>query len=186
MASDDRQITAVAPDGSLYPIDKMEAHRIGALHLAISAFIFAPNAQGDDELLIQRRAPGKYHCGGLWANSCCSHPDWGETVADAAHRRLSEEMGQRTELTQTAVIDYRAEVGQGLIENERVHIFIGRLPSQKVKLAPDPMEVSETRWDSVENLMQDAADHPENYAPWFRIYLSRWNELELSTKAATA
>ena len=76
-------IPAIAADESLYPIEKIEAHRLGVLHQAVSIFVFC----GAD-LLVQRRAAGKYHCGGLWANSCCSHPHWGETLQDCAERRL--------------------------------------------------------------------------------------------------
>lgn len=176
---DDRLITAILPDGSYAPIDKMEAHRVGALHLAISIFIFAPDASGNDCLLLQRRADSKYHCGGLWANSCCTHPDWGEEIAAAADRRLEEEIGLRTPLTPTTIIDYRADVGAGLIEHERVHVFTGRLPSQQTDAKPNPDEVSGIRWATVDALTREAEDAPERLTPWFRIYLSRWGELGL-------
>ena len=176
---DDRLITAILPDGALAPIDKMEAHRIGAQHLAISIFVFAPDAAGKDALLIQRRADSKYHCGGMWANTCCTHPDWGEEISAAADRRLEEELGLRAPLTPTTVIDYRADVGAGLIENERVQVFVGRLDSQDVAVAPNPAEVSEVRWGSVDALLQEAQTTPERLTPWFRIYLSRWAELGL-------
>jgi len=176
---DDRVITAVAPDRSLHPIRKMEAHRIGALHLAVSVFIFAPDAAGRDALLLQRRAAGKYHCGGLWANSVCSHPDWREDVATAAARRTTEELGLSTPLTETAVIEYRADVGAGLVEHERVHVFRGRLPSLDAPFAPAPAEVAATRWETLEDLKAEAKARPDLFAPWFRIYLKRWDELGL-------
>ena len=69
-------------------MDKMAAHRCGVLHRAFSVFIF--NAKG--QLLLQQRAFNKYHSGGLWTNTCCSHPRPGEFTLDAAHRRLQEEM----------------------------------------------------------------------------------------------
>lgn len=176
----ERLITGVADGGALYPIAKLAAHRAGALHLAVSIFIFAPGPDGTEALLIQRRAAGKYHCGGLWANACCSHPDWGEDIAAAAERRLREELGLDLPLRQTATLDYRADVGAGLIENERVHVFSGRLQAPDAPISPDPEEVSETRWTSLADVSRDAADHPARYAPWFLIYLSRWAELNLA------
>ena len=96
----------------------MQAHRSGQLHLAVSVFLFC-----GDEMLIQRRAIGKYHCGGLWANSCCTHPHWGETLAAAARRRMWEELGVWLRLSAGATLTYRARVGKGLIEHERVQLF---------------------------------------------------------------
>ena len=72
--------------------EKMEAHQKGLLHRAFSIFVF--NSGG--EMLMQQRAPGKYHSGGLWTNACCSHPQPGEKTDAAARRRLKEEMGFET------------------------------------------------------------------------------------------
>ena len=116
-------IPAIADDGSLYRIGKLEAHRLGARHLAVSVFVFS-----GDRLLIQRRADHKYHCGGQWANTCCTHPHWGELPERCAQRRLFEEVGLQPPLEPRAVVEYRADVGNGLIEHERVHVFRGTLP----------------------------------------------------------
>lgn len=165
-------IPGIAPDGSLYPIEKMEAHRLGVLHLAISAFVFS-----GDRLLIQRRALTKYHCGGQWANTCCTHPNYGEAVADAAHRRVREELGFTVPLAETRVVEYRAEVGNGLIEHERVHMFLGRADAATLKIAPDPAEVAEARFVSAAELHAEIAADPERFTPWFRIYVERYPDL---------
>ena len=68
--------------------DKLETHVKNQLHRAFSVFIIH-----DGKMLIQRRALEKYHSGGLWANACCSHPRWGETLTDAVQKRLQEELG---------------------------------------------------------------------------------------------
>lgn len=167
-------IPGIAPDGSLYPIDKMEAHRIGALHLAISVFVMSEGA-----LLLQRRAPGKYHCGGLWANTCCSHPAWGEAPADGAARRLREELGLDLPLSPRNVIDYAADVTNGLRECERVHVFRGDADHGSLRLTLDPEEVSDVRWMMLTELQRDARAQPDIYTPWLRIYLARWSELGL-------
>ena len=110
-------IPAIAPDGSLYPIEKLAAHQEGQFHLAVSIFVFC----GED-LLIQKRALSKYHCGGLWANTCCTHPFWQEDLATSAHRRLREEMGFDVALSATNLVDYAADVTNGLREWERVQV----------------------------------------------------------------
>ncbi|MBI1250399.1 MAG: isopentenyl-diphosphate Delta-isomerase [Alphaproteobacteria bacterium] len=173
-AARETYIPAIAADGSLYRMEKMAAHRAGARHLAISVFVM-----DGDALLLQRRAASKYHCGGLWANTCCSHPDWGESVQAGARRRLREEMGLDLPLTPCGVIDYRADVTDGLVECERVHVFRADARASALRVAPDPHEVSETRWAAIEDVRRDARAHPLAYAPWFRIYLDRWEELGL-------
>ncbi len=165
-------IPAIAEDGSLYPIEKMEAHRLGVPHVAVLVFLVS-----DGRLLIQRRALGKYHCGGLWANTCCSHPHWDESVADAAARRLSEELGVTgVRLVPQGELSYRAEVSEGLVENERVHLYRGE-PAPGTEFRPDPAEVSEIRWIALPELFAEMAEEPERFAPWFRIYLDRRSDL---------
>jgi len=165
-------IPAIAEDGSLYRIEKMEAHRQGVLHLAISVFIF-----DGDAMLVQRRADSKYHCGGQWANTCCSHPHWDESAPDAAHRRLGEELGCALPLRDCGETTYRADVGGGLWEHERVTLFRGDSARGALALAPNPDEVSEVRWASVAALRAEAAATPETITPWFRLYLERWETL---------
>ena len=165
-------IPAIADDGSLYPVEKLAAHREGLLHQAISVFVLS-----GENLLLQRRASDKYHCGGLWANTCCSHPRWGEDMDNCARRRLAEELGLMLPLARAGTLDYSADVGDGLIEHERVTFYSCDLPANAVTVVADPAEVSETRWVSLGDVRQEVRREPERFAPWFRIYLSRWPEL---------
>lgn len=166
-------IPAIRQDGALYPVEKMEAHERALRHQAVSVFVFRGG-----EMLIQQRAEGKYHCGGLWANACCSHPHWGETHAAAAERRLGEELGATLPLARTATVEYRADVGGGLTEHEEVVVFRGEAPDDWA-LAPAAEEVQAVRWAPVPRLMREAESDPGRFAPWFRIYLKRWVELKL-------
>src|SRR5690349_7536217 len=109
-------------DGELGTMGKMQAHLEGRLHRAISIFLFNDHGQ----MLLQQRAFSKYHSGGLWTNTCCSHPRLGESNANAAHRRLFEEMGIRSELGHAFHFTYKAALDKGLSEHEFDHVFIGK------------------------------------------------------------
>jgi isopentenyl-diphosphate delta-isomerase len=142
--------------------------------LAVSAPEAVPLA-----VLLQRRAESKYHCGGMWANTCCTHPYWNESEAASAERRLREEMGLSLDLKAGAVIEYSAAVSDGLWENERVQIFHARVDRRKTVPILNPEEVSHARWASVSSIRADMVRDPGAYAPWFRIYMARWSELGL-------
>lgn len=171
-------IPAVAADGSLYPIEKMQAHLTGQLHLAVSVFVF-----DGDLLLLQKRAQAKYHCGGMWANTCCSHPHWRETVEDCADRRLTEELGISLPLRRHLTVDYEADVGAGLREHERVTLFSASADRSRLVPAPDPKEVEATRWISLSDLRHETAQEPESFTPWLRIYLDRFPDLSFGQAA---
>jgi isopentenyl-diphosphate delta-isomerase len=151
---------------------KLAAHRTGALHRAVSAFV----CNGRGELLLQRRAAEKYHSGGQWANACCSHPRPGENTATAVHRRLAEEMGVTCALHFLFTTRYRAAVSNDLTEHEFVHVFGGR---HEGAVKPDPAEVEAWKWMSLPALVTDMAARPEDYAPWFRHYIAEHgNDIE--------
>ena len=149
-------------DRPLGTMEKMEAHRLGVLHRAFSVFVF--NSKG--HLLIHRRAHDKYHSGGLWTNTCCSHPRPEEGVVDAAQRRLMEEMGMRCQLEPKFSFVYRADLDHGMIEHELDHVLIGY---SDVPPAPNPEEVCETMYIAIPELEADLEAHPEKYTAWFKI-----------------
>lgn len=145
-------------------MEKMEAHEQGSLHRAFSVFLF--NAEG--ELLLHQRALSKYHSGGLWTNTCCSHPRPGETVLDAAHRRLMEEMGMSADLSEAFSFLYRAELDHGMIEHELDHVVLGEAVAAPV---PNPEEVEAYRYVALDALRDEVAAHPEQFTAWFKICL---------------
>jgi isopentenyl-diphosphate delta-isomerase len=149
------------PDGRLALMEKLEAHRLGLLHRAVSVYIF----NDANELLLQKRAVDKYHSPGKWTNTCCTHPLSGEAPLLTARRRLSEEMGLVAELTEVFTFSYRANVGNGLIENEFDHIFLG-VSNQDPK--PNPAEVSDWNWIKIATLEQELNRNPGEYSPWLR------------------
>jgi len=145
-------------------MDKMEAHRLGVLHRAFSVFIF--NSKG--QLLLQQRAFNKYHSGGLWTNTCCSHPRFGEENLHAAHRRLMEEMGIDTELTELFQFTYRHVFDNGLIEHEYDHVFTG--VSDQIP-GINPNEVAAFRYIDIDALILEISEKPDEYTAWFKICL---------------
>ena len=164
-AADNTLVVLVDPDDvAVGTADKLDAHRRGLKHRAISALVC--NSAG--EFLLQRRSAAKYHSGGLWTNACCSHPHPGESAADAARRRLAEEMGVTCELEPLFRFAYRAQVSDGLIEDEIVHVF-GGLHDGAV--APDPAEVDGYKWIALGDLNADLRARPDAYTVWFRQYL---------------
>ncbi|MFN8246524.1 MAG: isopentenyl-diphosphate Delta-isomerase [Ferruginibacter sp.] len=154
------------PTGAM---EKIEAHEKGLLHRAFSVFIF--NEQG--EMLLQQRAPGKYHSPNLWTNACCSHPAPGEEVSAAAHRRLKEEMGFDTELEKAFAFTYRAEFENGLTEHEFDHVFVGRYNGP---VNPDPLEVSRYRYLNLRELRKELQEQPGLFTEWFKIADPRLEE----------
>ena len=165
-------------EGELTPVEKLEAHQRGLRHKAVSVFVLR-----GDEVLIQRRAMGKYHTPGLWANTCCTHPEWNETPLDCANRRLQEELGI-TGLTPVHqdTIEYRADVGNNLIEHEVVDLFTAEAPAS-LPIVPNPAEVMETRWMTFRELRRTVQNFPERFTPWLRIYLDEHSEKIFGTAA---
>ncbi len=159
-------------DGTLQPREKLLVHRKGWRHKAVSVFLNC-----GDATLLQRRALGKYHSGGLWANACCTHPAWGEDDLDCARRRLSEELNiDGVELTRTGALHYRADVGNGLIEDEDVTVFVGTLPSQ-IDVQPNPEEAMTVAWVSHSDLRVGIRNGPDRYTEWLKIYLGKHSDL---------
>jgi isopentenyl-diphosphate delta-isomerase len=166
-----------AHDRELGIMEKMEAHRKGILHRAFSVLVF--NSKG--ELLLQKRAESKYHSGGLWTNTCCSHPRPGESIAHAASRRLQEEMGITLDLKTVGSFTYQVKLDKNLIEHELDHVFVGNFDD-----APciNNSEVADWKFISIENLEHDLAVHPGQYTEWFKIIINTWDIRSISQPRA--
>jgi isopentenyl-diphosphate delta-isomerase len=145
---------------------KTAVHRAGLLHRAFSIFIV--DARG--RIVIQQRSPQKYHSGGLWANSCCGHPQLGERTITAARRRLNEELGITSALSFGFFARYQADLDDGMHENELVYVYFGRLMANP---RPDPAEVSEIALMSCEEIAQRMKRAPDQFTYWFKHYFRR-------------
>ena len=147
-------------DKAVGQMEKYETHQKGLLHRAFSVFIV--NLR--NELLLQRRAYSKYHSGGLWTNTCCSHPRPGEETQAAAMRRLKEEMGCECVLKRQFGFIYKADLDNGMTEYEYDHVYTG---IHTLNPIPDPNEVAEWKWVSLEEISKSLKNHPNQYTVWF-------------------
>ena len=142
--------------------EKINAHKTAKLHRAISIFIY--DSKG--KMLLQQRALDKYHSGGLWSNTCCSHPRPGEKTEDVAHRRLLEEMGFDCILQKAFYFIYKSELSNGLTEYEFDHVFIGKYDGRAI---PNPHEVENFKWIDLECLKKEMREKPDQFTTWFKI-----------------
>lgn len=147
--------------------DKMNAHRRGQLHLAFSLMIVRRRA-GDLEYLLQRRALGKYHSGGLWANTCCSHPSPNEDIFDAAQRRAKEELGIEQALTSKLIgqIYYHHVLDNSMIEHELDNILVAQVDT--LSLQENPAEVMQVKWWKHDEIVDSLAQNPVIFTAWFK------------------
>ncbi|WP_411351682.1 isopentenyl-diphosphate Delta-isomerase [Leisingera aquaemixtae] len=159
-------------NGDLTPVDKLAAHERGLKHKAVSVFVVK-----GVEILMQRRAMGKYHTPGLWANTCCTHPMWEEQPSACAVRRMQEELGITGLYPEFRHhLEYRADVGNGLVEHEAVDVFLAHA-HRPLKVTPNPNEVMETRWVDYHDLLAEVSRHPERFTPWLKIYLHNYADV---------
>ena len=149
-------------DHPLGLMEKIEAHRKGLLHRAVSVFIF----NSEKALLLQQRADNKYHSPNLWTNTACTHPRPEESNKESAIRRLEEEMGIYEEnLTEIFDFIYKEELDNKMIEHELDHVFIGFSNNRP---APNPKEVKDSKYVTVDQLKIDIEKYPEQYTVWFK------------------
>lgn len=152
-------------------VEKLEVHQRGLRHKAVSVFLF-----DGGKVLLQQRALAKYHTPGLWANACCTHPAKGETPLDCANRRVAEELNIKDlDLSFVDTVEYRADVGSGLVEHEVVDIFCGQFSSSS-EIIPNPSEVAQTRWMTLETLEHELRQKPLEFTPWLKIYFEKHRE----------
>ena len=149
-------------DNPIGEMEKQEAHVKGLLHRAFSIFIF----NDKEEILLHQRAHHKYHSGGLWTNTCCSHPRPGEHTHDAAIRRLVEEMGMVCTLKEQFSFIYKAKLDNDLFEHELDHVFFGK-SNEKPVLNKD--EVADYKYLSIKSIQQDLIHNSNRYTAWFKI-----------------
>lgn len=148
--------------------EKMDVHIKGQLHRAFSLFIYN---KANNKLLIHKRAFEKYHSGGLWTNSCCSHPRKGERLVEAIIRRTREELG----LDITCYTENLKEVGKfryyknfgDCVENEIDHVFV-LVVDKQLTLNVNLDEIAEIQWKKVEEIAGELDNCSDEFTAWFK------------------
>ncbi|WP_185868390.1 isopentenyl-diphosphate Delta-isomerase [Blattabacterium cuenoti] len=146
---------------------KEKIHKKGLFHRAVSVFIF--NKKND--LMIQKRSHKKYHSSLLWTNTCCSHPKKYESLINAAHRCLLQEMGFDCFLEQKFFFIYHELLKNGLIEYELDHVFIGNYNKYPII---NKEEVDNWKWISLKKLIKSIRIFPHLYTIWFKIIINNY------------
>lgn len=152
-------------DNEIGVMEKIEAHKKALKHRAFSGFIF--NCK--KELLLQRRSFEKYHNGGIWSNTVCSHPHPNEKTIDGIKRRIFEEFGFNSTFEKIGEFKYCTSFPNGLTENEYDHVFVGKYDNQKIN--PNPSEICEYKWISRENLLKEIDKNHEGFSFWLKEIL---------------
>jgi isopentenyl-diphosphate delta-isomerase len=162
MIDEDYLILVHEDDQPWGKLGKSLVHQLGLLHRAFSVFIF----NSDGKLLLQQRADDKYHSGGLWTNTCCSHPRFGEELNTSIDRRLMEEMGIKCKTNFEFSFIYKAEFENGLKEYEYDHVYFGLCDDVPT---PNKTEVKNWRYVDINWLAEDIKTHPAKYSAWLKI-----------------
>jgi isopentenyl-diphosphate delta-isomerase len=131
------------------------------LHLAFSVYVF----DQDGRLLVTRRALSKLTWPGVWTNSCCGHVRPAEQPADAARRRLAEELGLTPTSLELVLPDfrYRATSPEGVVENEVCPVFRAQVDHDPTA---EPAEVAQWAWTDWKAFAAVAIDTPWLISPW--------------------
>jgi isopentenyl-diphosphate delta-isomerase len=169
MPNEEQIILVDQNDAQVGAMGKLATHEKGLLHRGFS--IIVKNDKG--EIMLQKRARGKYHSGGLWTNTCCGHPKDTEDLTSAVHRRLKEEMGFDCKLKEILTFIYEVNLDKGLKENEFLHVFLGKYNNAP---ALNPEEADDWKWITMEDLKADIAKNPDKYTYWFKISLKKVEE----------
>lgn len=147
-------------DRPIKPVSKTDAHAKSILHRAFSVVLF-----NDKKILMQKRALSKYHCGGLWSNTCCSHPIWEEPLLSAVYRKLEHELGiTSADVREIGRMSYFCQFDNGLSEFEYDHIFMGHFDG---KININTNEVDSIKWMEIEKVCEDVVNNPRQFTPWF-------------------
>jgi isopentenyl-diphosphate delta-isomerase len=149
-------------------MEKMEAHQKGVLHRAFSVLIHR-----NGRILLQQRSLNKYHSRGLWTNTCCSHPRLNESISDAGSRRLEEEMGFNCPVKPHFHFIYKAQLDNGMIENELDYVLFGTYEGE---IHPNPDEVMDYKWISWNEFVEDITRQPERYTAWLQILVTDYKQ----------
>lgn len=165
--------------------EKMYVHKRALLHRAFSVFVVN---KYDGKILLQKRSKGKYHSGGLWSNTCCSHQYKSESLLEAVQRRLNQELGINLSYSNTnddqsdsAYVNHTiSEIGvfryfkqfTDLAENEIDHVSLVVINEEHLDIHINHDEVDEIKWVTHSDIINWMRSSPNDFTAWFeKAYL---------------
>lgn len=169
---DEERIVLVTPDGrAVGTAPKASSHHDATpLHLAFSCYLI----DSAGRVLITQRAHTKRTFPSVWTNSCCGHPAPGESLRDAARRRVRTELG--LEIDDVTLIlpefRYRATAADGVVENELCPVVRAAADGD---VRPHPDEAAAVEWWDWESCV-DLVRHP-SASPWYREQMAQLTPL---------
>ena len=104
----ERIVLVDASDTEIGTAAKLDGHRRGLMHRALSVIV----RDRAGRMLLQKRQIGKYHSGGLWTNTCCSHPRPGRARGPGRGPPGRRGDGLHLRPLPLMTVTYRADVGQ--------------------------------------------------------------------------
>ena len=145
----------------------------GKLHRAFTVLLF----NKDRNLLLTRRSSNKMLWPGDWDGTVASHPRQSETYVLSAERRLPEELGISCKLDYLFKFEYHVPYKNIGSENEICGTLIGIVDDpSKIKLAKE--EISDIKWVTLDDLLEDVKKSPHLYCPWMIVALYFLSESE--------
>jgi isopentenyl-diphosphate delta-isomerase len=152
-------------------------HAQTPLHLAFSCYLF--NSAG--QFLLTRRAESKRTWPGVWTNTCCGHPQPGESLSGSIQRRLRQELGIGAAKLALVLprFRYEARMANGVRENEvcPVYAAYSDIPPEPDPPEPDPAEVAEVRWVDWGEFCDAVRTGRQPVSPWCALQLAELTAL---------
>jgi len=165
--NDERVILVDEADRAVGTGEKAAVHQGELpLHRAFSVYLFDPRGR----MLITKRSDKKVTWPGFWSNACCSHPRPGEATAEAALRRLDEELGLSADVEELFAFTYSARYDETWGEHELDHVFVGHVENPGTA---NPDEIADWRFVTAADLRRELADTPGAFTPWFCLSVER-------------
>ena len=166
----------------------------GIVHRAFSVMLF----DSEGRLLLQQRAASKITFPTVWTNTCCSHPLGGQTpeevdvssansadpigIKNAAVRKLRHELGTKQGALSPEQFKFMGRVHYWAAdtvthgpnapwgEHEIDYLLLCQLDKgMTLDLKPNPDEVMDVAWVSVEELKARLDEPTLLWSPWFRV-----------------
>ena len=147
-------------------VTRAKAHEEGIPHRTAHIWV-ARYANGEIEVLLQKRALNKESFPGRYDTSSAGHIQAGDEPLESAIRELAEELGIQAEpedlqFVGTFRIQYEKEFhGRMFRDHEFAHLFVYKRPVDESRLVLQKSEVESVRWMDLEECRRMVLENRE-------------------------